>query len=448
MINPGTDNIAARKASLEPEGWVVKLEADGKDKDGSARALRHRGKLENLELPNRSIIGTWRATRAAARSRRADNEGARRRRRLGAPARLRRALRRHWPSRITPITAKFDDAKRRSCAASSRASTGAIRTCTCSPTSRARTARSRTGPSSSRAPCCSSAAAGSTTRCVRATRSTSAGPAARDGSRQVWGETRHRVGDAPPGLQRHRHGADPRRNRRGRRRAAPTASRCSAPPTPRRLLGLSVEHGADAGRRQRADESRRRARAACGCAASRAVPAVGARASTGIGSSGTCRRPGFLNCKPPGGVRQFQTPYGVQFVEDPERQRIFVLDRRRQPQLPHHLYGRPRPDRARCAATTTTRSTTAAPSRIGKATRSSSRPRASTRTSGSPTAACRIRTSCRSSSASRGPIFDTLRYEVTVDDPGAYTQPWSSGWELRWVGGEELPAYFCQDNRS
>ncbi len=35
--------------------------------------------------------------------------------------------------------------------------------------------------------------------------------------------------------------------------------------------------------------------------------------------------PGFLNCKNPGGVRQFQTPYGVQFVEDDARQRIFVL---------------------------------------------------------------------------------------------------------------------------
>ena len=46
------------------------------------------------------------------------------------------------------------------------------------------------------------------------------------------------------------------------------------------------------------------------------------------------------------------------------------------------------------------------------------------------------------------PDYDTLRYEVTVTDPGAYTQPWSSSWELRWVGGEDLPVYFCQDNRS
>jgi hypothetical protein len=43
--------------------------------------------------------------------------------------------------------------------------------------------------------------------------------------------------------------------------------------------------------------------------------------------------------------------------------------------------------------------------------------------------------------------FDTLRYEVTVNDPAAYTRPWKATSNLRWVGGEELPVYFCQDNR-
>ena len=59
MINPGTDNMALTKASLEPNGWVVKLEAEGKDKDGSAVRYVIEGKIENLELPNRSINGTW-----------------------------------------------------------------------------------------------------------------------------------------------------------------------------------------------------------------------------------------------------------------------------------------------------------------------------------------------------------------------------------------------------
>ena len=59
MINPGTDNIPLKSGSLEPNGWVVKLEADGKDKDGSAVRYVIEGKIENLELPNRSINGTW-----------------------------------------------------------------------------------------------------------------------------------------------------------------------------------------------------------------------------------------------------------------------------------------------------------------------------------------------------------------------------------------------------
>ena len=45
------------------------------------------------------------------------------------------------------------------------------------------------------------------------------------------------------------------------------------------------------------------------------------------------------------------------------------------------------------------------------------------------------------------PDFDTLRYEVTIDDPGAYTRPWTATWTLRWIDGEEMPIYFCQENR-
>src|SRR5439155_697854 len=28
--------------------------------------------------------------------------------------------------------------------------------------------------------------------------------------------------------------------------------------------------------------------------------------------------------------------------------------------------------------------------------------------------------------------FDTLKYEVTIDDKGAYTKPWSGGWYIPW----------------
>jgi hypothetical protein len=42
--------------------------------------------------------------------------------------------------------------------------------------------------------------------------------------------------------------------------------------------------------------------------------------------------------------------------------------------------------------------------------------------------------------------FRTLRYEVTIDDPGAYTASWKSGFNLTWTDGAELFEYICQDN--
>ena len=42
--------------------------------------------------------------------------------------------------------------------------------------------------------------------------------------------------------------------------------------------------------------------------------------------------------------------------------------------------------------------------------------------------------------------FNTLKYEVTVDDPGAYTAPWTSGFSLRWSEGIEVFEYMCQGN--
>jgi hypothetical protein len=41
---------------------------------------------------------------------------------------------------------------------------------------------------------------------------------------------------------------------------------------------------------------------------------------------------------------------------------------------------------------------------------------------------------------------NTLKYEVTVDDPGAYTAKWTAGFHLRWNDGAELFEYICQQN--
>ena len=43
--------------------------------------------------------------------------------------------------------------------------------------------------------------------------------------------------------------------------------------------------------------------------------------------------------------------------------------------------------------------------------------------------------------------MNTVQYQVTVDNPGAYTRPWTASWTMKWVPDAELPVYFCQDNR-
>ena len=157
--------------------------------------------------------------------------------------------------------------------------------------------------------------------------------------------------------------------------------------------------------------------------------------------------PTFLNCKPPGGVRYLQSPYGIQLVEDRERQRIFVLigggnhnyriiyldGRKNEGQVGGDddnplYYGR---GVGKWDADTLVVETTGFNEDFWF-------------TNGGLPHTNLLRLTERFSR----PDFETLHYEVTVEDAGAYTKPWSSRWDLRWVGGEELPVHFCQDNRS
>ena len=52
------------------------------------------------------------------------------------------------------------------------------------------------------------------------------------------------------------------------------------------------------------------------------------------------------------------------------------------------------------------------------------------------------------------PNLGTLVYEATIDDPAAYTAPWSITWTINektkssWIAGGEIFEYICQDDRS
>jgi len=145
-------------------------------------------------------------------------------------------------------------------------------------------------------------------------------------------------------------------------------------------------------------------------------------------------------CKPSGGARQFVTPYGTEMVEMPELKRILIFDiggphtyrtiyvdgSSHPKDLVPSYYGDSRGhwegdtlvvdsigfneafwmDRAGSPHTDKLHF-------IEKFTRSD---------------------------------YDTLKYEVTVDDPGAYTATWTNSFQMRWNNGQELFEYVCQDN--
>jgi hypothetical protein len=157
--------------------------------------------------------------------------------------------------------------------------------------------------------------------------------------------------------------------------------------------------------------------------------------------------PMYLNCKPPGGPRQFQLAPGVQFVEDRARRRIFVLIGSGNNNY-RIIYTDGRPHHGQVGGDDEN------PLFYGRAVGAWENGTLvmDTRgfnedfwfTNGGLPHTDRLKLIEKVSR----PNFDTLKYEVTVDDPGAYTRPWTASWTLRWVAGRDMPRHVCQENRS
>ena len=148
-------------------------------------------------------------------------------------------------------------------------------------------------------------------------------------------------------------------------------------------------------------------------------------------------------CKASGTARQFQTPYGTEFVELPEIQRIYIFDIGG----PHtyrtiYMDGRPHPSRDKMlpgqmyyghsvghwegdtlVVDTVNFNESFWMDRRGMPT-----------TDKLHTIEKFTRTN-----------HDQISYELTVDDPGAYTAPWTTtSLSLRWEKDTELFEYVCQ----
>jgi hypothetical protein len=143
-------------------------------------------------------------------------------------------------------------------------------------------------------------------------------------------------------------------------------------------------------------------------------------------------------CKPSGGARVFLTPYGVEIVEFPEQQRVYVFD----VGGPHtfrtiYLDGRKHPEKLE-------------PSYYGHSIGHWEGDTLVVDTvgfnerfwwdrSGLPHTT-QLHTLERFTRVD----LDTLRYELTIDDPGAYTAPFTGKVDLIWEAGTELFEYVCQ----
>lgn len=145
-------------------------------------------------------------------------------------------------------------------------------------------------------------------------------------------------------------------------------------------------------------------------------------------------------CKPSGGPRQHLTPYGVEFLEMEDLKRIFILD----VGGPHtvrtiYMDGRPHPKDL-------------VPSYYGHSVG---------RWEGDALVIDSVGYNEKFWLDRGGSVHteqlhlterltrldaNNIRYEATIDDPGAYTEPWTGQFAIRWANGDELFEYVCQDN--
>jgi len=144
-------------------------------------------------------------------------------------------------------------------------------------------------------------------------------------------------------------------------------------------------------------------------------------------------------CKASGVSRQFSTPYGTEFVEAPDLQRMYIMDNGG-PNSYRIIYldGRSFPENipptnygysiGHWEGDTLVVETRGLNEKFWMDTR------------GTPHTA-QLKFTERFTRSD----MNTLHYTATIDDPGAYTAPWTTtDFTLRWRPGEELFEYICQ----
>jgi hypothetical protein len=145
-------------------------------------------------------------------------------------------------------------------------------------------------------------------------------------------------------------------------------------------------------------------------------------------------------CLPPGGPRALGTPYPAEFIQQDDRI-VIIFEGGAHVWREIHMDGRPLPDREELTPTYFGYSVgrweddTLVVEAIGYNEKT-------WLNFGGYMHTDELRTIERITRPDR----NTLRYEATIDDPGAYYQPWTIAWEIPWAEGQELAEYICQEN--
>ena len=165
-----------------------------------------------------------------------------------------------------------------------------------------------------------------------------------------------------------------------------------------------------------------------------------ARALTNYRHSLSLASEPYTRCKPAGGPRQFMSPYGLEILEMPALQRIYVFNvSNAQSYRTIYMDGRAHPKAL-------------VPSYLGHSIGRWDSDTLVIDSVGFNEDAWMNRDGLPHTSQLHlverltRVNFDTMNYEVTVEDPGAYTAPWTSGYTLGWTKGSELFEYVCQEN--
>jgi hypothetical protein len=148
----------------------------------------------------------------------------------------------------------------------------------------------------------------------------------------------------------------------------------------------------------------------------------------------------YVRCKPSAGAREVATAYGTQLIEDREHQRVFIFETGGAHSF-RTIYTDGRAHPANLSPSDRGHSIghwegdTLVVDTVGFGER------VWIDNLGMPTTD-QLHTIERFTRTD----YNTIKYEITVDDPGAYTAPWKSGFYMNWTPGDESFEFVCQEN--